>query len=95
MVAGKKAAVNEIDPRKAYEEFYTLRVVGGGISTSIPKTVIERKAKEAGITVEEFINQYGVVMLYDNFTEVDGAFKFVRKDKVNGKNGKGKKGEKA
>lgn len=74
-----------IDTVKAFEETYTLRIVGGGASTSIPKTLIEQKAKELKLTFDEFVEQYSVKMLYGSFEGIDGAFKFVKNEPDNGK----------
>ena len=71
--------MKEIDEINAYEKTYTIRAIGGGFSVSVPKEVVERKAKENGISVEEFKEKFAVKMLYDDFTNVDGAFKFVKK----------------
>jgi len=72
--------IRKIRNGEVYEDTYTLRVVGGGISTSIPKKVVERKARELGISVEEFIRDYEVQILYDDFKEIDGVFRFVKKE---------------
>lgn len=72
--------IRKIRNGEVYEDTYTLRVVGGGISTSIPKKVVERKARELGISVEEFIREYEVQMFYNDFGEIDGAFRFVKKE---------------
>ncbi len=58
-----------INSDSSYEETYTMRVVGGGISTSVSKRVVERQAKEHGITFVEFIRDYEVVVLYDSFKD--------------------------
>ena len=58
-----------INSNSAYEETYRMRIQGGGISTSISKKVVERKARELGITVTEFIRDYEVVVLYDSFKD--------------------------
>lgn len=72
--------IAEINLRKSYERTYTMRSVGGGISTSIPKQIVERKAKEEGISPEEFIESFRVVIFFDDYEEVDGAFRFVKKE---------------
>lgn len=72
----------KIDPKKAYHKHYRLRPIGRGISVSLPKELVERKAREIGISVEELIKNYGVVMMYDDFDKVDGAFAF---EKIGGK----------
>lgn len=65
----KKVEILPIDSNSSYEETYKMRVIGGGISTSVSKRVVERKAKELGITVIEFIRDYEVVVLYDSFKD--------------------------
>lgn len=68
-----------IDLNDAYEYPYTMRVVGGSVGTCIPKNLVERKARQLGITVEEFIKDYEVVMMCNSFKKVDGAFIFRKK----------------
>lgn len=69
--------INGIDEDKTYEDTYTIRSIGGGFSTSVPKKVIERKAKEKGMSPDDFAENHRVKMFYDDFKSVDGAFKFV------------------
>ncbi len=71
---------DKIENNSAYEETYSMRMVGGGISTSVPKIVVKRKAKELGIPIEEFIQNYKVKALFDDFKNIDVAFKFVKKE---------------
>lgn len=71
-----------IDPVKSYQKRYRLRPIGRGISISIPKELVERKARELGITIEELIEKYGVVMMYDNFGNVDAAIIFEKRKKA-------------
>jgi DMSO/TMAO reductase YedYZ molybdopterin-dependent catalytic subunit len=72
--------IENINLRETYENAYTMRCVGGGISTSIPKKIVERKAKELGISVQEFIKDYEIVMMYNSFKVVDGVFIFRKKE---------------
>jgi len=72
--------MEKIDEINAYEKTYTIRAIGGGFSVSVPKEVVERKAKENGISVKKFKDRFAVKMLYDDFPNVDGAFKFVKKE---------------
>ena len=46
-------------------ESYTMRVQGGGISTSVSKKVVEEQAKKLKITVEDFLENYVVVIRYE------------------------------
>lgn len=58
----------------AYTKIYRLRVTGRDgrtIETSIPKAVVERGAKKAELSVEEFLKSYRAEWLYDDF---GGAF---------------------
>lgn len=71
-----------IDVMDSYDETYTMRTVGGGISTSIPKKIVKRKARSLGISIEDFVEKYRVQMFFDDFDSVDGAFKFVKKEEV-------------
>ncbi len=72
--------MENINTDKAYEETYSIRAIGGGFSVSVPKKVVERKAKENGMSVENFKEKFAVKMFYDDFKDVDGAFKFVKKE---------------
>jgi len=79
-----------IDLKSSYHEKYTVREVGGGVSTSIPKQIVERKMRELGLNPDseedfkEFREKYCVLMIFDDFGRVDGAFRFVRKDESGG-----------
>lgn len=82
-MAGKipKTVERKIDRGEVYQDTYTLRAVGGGYSTSVPKRIVERKARELKVSVEDFIKNYEVVMMYNEFDDIDGAFKFQKKEK--------------
>jgi len=71
---------DKIASGRIYQETYTIRTVGRGISTSIPKAVVERKARELGIPVEKFLKEYAVEVYFDEFGEFDLAYKFVKKE---------------
>jgi len=68
-----------VDTKKAYENTYSIRAIGGGFSVSVPKEVVRRKAKEKGMSEEEFKDKFAIRVFYDDFGEIDGAFKFVEK----------------
>lgn len=72
--------LEKIDIKKTYADTYTMRKVGGSITTTVPKKVVERKAKELGISVEELIENYVVTMLYNSFKDIDCAFIFEKKE---------------
>lgn len=76
-----KTVLRKIEDGKIYQDAYTLRVVGGGYSTSVPKRVVERKARELKISVEKFVETYEVIMMYDEFGgDIDGVFKFQKRE---------------
>ncbi len=75
--------MSDIDTEKSYESTYTIRAIGGGFSVSVPKKVVERKAKEKNLSVKKFREKYAVKIFYDDFSEIDGAFKFVKKEADN------------
>ena len=61
-------------PVSAYKKPYKLRTVGKketSYEVSFPPEVIERKARELGLTPGEFIEQYRAVAYYNAF---DGVF---------------------
>lgn len=62
---------------KGYKKEYKVRTVGqakGSYEVTFPAEVLERKAREAGLTPEEFIDQYIAVAYYDAFDGV--VYKF-------------------
>lgn len=66
--------VIKADPAGTYKKRYRMNITGkdGATTTvAIPPEVIDRKAEEAGLTVEEFIKRFRVVAHFDNF---DGVF---------------------
>ena len=75
-----KSETEKIEKGQVYEETYTMRIVGGGISTSIPKIVVEKKARELGIPVKRFIEEYEVVAIFNDFKSFDLAYKFKKRE---------------
>lgn len=69
-----------INTQRAYEDTYKMQTVGGSIRANVPKKLVERKAKEVGLEVEDFIERYKVRMFYDDYKDVDGVFKFVKEE---------------
>lgn len=72
----------KIENGAVYEDTYTMRQIGGGFSISIPKRVVERKAREHGYgdDVDSFMGDFRVKAMYDNFTNIDVGYKFIRKE---------------
>jgi len=76
-----------INPNNSYHKRYRVREIGGAFSISIPKEMVERKMREEGLDpdneadFEEFRKKYRVLMMFDSFGELDGAFKFVEVEK--------------
>ena len=68
----------KIDIDKSYQKRYRMRSIGGGIVTTVPMIIVHRKARELGITVEEFTKKYCVVMMFNDFGKADGAFIFEK-----------------
>ncbi len=65
-----------------YKKSYKMRQIVKGrkyISVAIPYEVVERQATIAGLTVEEFLEQYIAVAEYNNFEGIRYTF-----EKVNG-----------
>ena len=66
-----------------YRKEYRMRRVGKeGVETTIPKLVIERAARKVGLPTEDFISQFKVVHLFNNFTDFDAAYRFIRDEKT-------------
>lgn len=66
--------------RKRYK-MWTLRRGGKEIRTvvsTIPYEVVEREAREAGLSVSDFLDQYDAEFLYDGFAGLH--IQFVRRD---------------
>ena len=57
----------------AYRKPYKMRALGEkglNIVVSIPRVVIEREARQAELTIEEFLEQYRGVAYYNSFDGV-------------------------
>ena len=65
------------------KKYYKIRAVGdGGFEISVPRELVERAAARAGMEINKFLETHRVAILYDNFEDVDGAFRFeVPKEK--------------
>lgn len=64
----------ELDVSGAYKKSYRMNIVGkdGATTTvAIPPEVIDLKAREAGLTPDEFTKRYQMIAHYNNF---DGVF---------------------
>lgn len=81
MVKDLKESERKVSEGLVYEETYSLTKVGGSNMVAIPKPVVRRKAKELGLTVEELKEKYAVIAFFDQFEEIDLAYKFVEKEK--------------
>ena len=56
----------------AYSKTYKMRIVGEvSVEVTLPRAIVEREARKVGLTVVEFIEQYRVEYLFDDF---GGAF---------------------
>ena len=70
--------------KKTYSKTYFMQAVGpdeNTIRTSVPKQVVEREAKQLGLTVEEFLEKYKVQWLFNGFPGVYGMFVPIEKEK--------------
>jgi len=73
-----------IDPTKTFMKSYRLRKAGGTgsktIEVSVPPQLIEREARKNDMTVDEFIENFEAVFLFNG---LDGTFlKFQRREDV-------------
>lgn len=88
MTKGKKYGILVVPKSRTkmkkilYEKGYKMRVVGGGFAGTIPKLVIERAARKAGLSPEEFIKEYRVIHLFNDFPDFDAAYRFEPKEKM-------------
>lgn len=64
-----------------YEETYTMREQGRGISTTVPKNIVRRMARKKDMPIEIFLLTHNVQARYDSFTSIDYGVKFVEKKK--------------
>lgn len=65
------------DYNKALRKYYTIRkpvADGKAAQVTIPWFIIEREARLKGITAEEFIEQYGIECIFDDFPGVHYEF---------------------
>lgn len=66
--------------QNTYQKEYRIRSVGdGGIEISVPKLIVERAARRAGLPLDDFVKNYNVIHLFNDFKEFDAAYKFVPK----------------
>lgn len=75
--------MEKIDTKKAYEDTYKMQEVGGSYRANVPKKLVERKARELDLDIEEFLDEYRVRVFYDNYKDVDAVFKFVEREENN------------
>ena len=69
------------DKHDTYQKEYRIRPVGdGGIEISVPKLIVERAARRAGVSIDDFIKSHNVIHLFNDFKEFDAAYKFVPKE---------------
>jgi hypothetical protein len=54
----------EIDLKQSFQKRFKLRLVGEKIRLRLPTVVLEREARARNISLEEFINRYGVAQYY-------------------------------
>ena len=72
----------KIDPKKSYQKRYRMRSIGGGFVATVPKILVDRKARELEISLKDFIKNYCVVVMFDDFDKVEGMFTFEKIRKV-------------
>ena len=64
-------------PTDAYTRTYIMRTAGRRsrtIEVTVPRDVIVRQARRAGLTVEEYLKQYRAVASFDDFEGVHYHF---------------------
>jgi len=85
VVRGKKSmAVQD-----AYEKYYKIRTTGEdglNIIVSMPRIVIEKEARQKGLTIKQFIGQYHAVAQYNSFEGVRYMFKEKNKKEESNEN---------
>lgn len=77
--------VLKLDPSDSYSKTYRMRQVAPGsksVETFLPGDVVERAAKQRGLTTEQFVDRYAVEFLYDGIE--GGFFRFVEKPRRSG-----------
>jgi hypothetical protein len=62
--------------KELYQKGYKMREAGGGYEVTIPKLVVERGARKAGLSLEDFIKKFRVIHLFNDFPDFDGAYRF-------------------
>ena len=70
--------VLQLNPNDSYSRSYRMRQVAPGsrsVETFLPGDVVERAAKQKGMTTEQFVDVYVVEFLYDGIE--GGFFRFV------------------
>ena len=66
---------------RVYRKDYAVRKIGlSGYQAQIPILVLERAAESAGMSVDEFIKEYRMEHLFNDFTEFNAAYRFVKKN---------------
>lgn len=63
-----------ITPDDAYSKIFKMRAVGKDgqtVEATIPREIVMREARKRGLTLEQFLAQFRVEWLYDDF---GGAF---------------------
>lgn len=70
--------MKKVDLDKTYEKTYKLNYQGRSYRSTLPPEVIKKKAKEVGLSVEEFIENYGVRIHFNAFDAGDMILEFVK-----------------
>ena len=66
-----------------YQKDYKIRIVGdGGIEASIPKVIVERAARKAGLTLEKFVETHRILHLFNDFPDFVAAYRFIPAEKT-------------
>ncbi len=72
--------MSEKSPYAGYRRVYKMRAEGeNGLSirVSMPKDVIDKAARERGLSIADFIKQYRAVATYDSFDGIHYTFERV------------------
>lgn len=67
----------------AYKKEYKVRTIGKkgtAYEVSFPQEVIQRKARELGLTIEDFLEQYRAIAYYNAFDGVFYRFEPIKVD---------------
>lgn len=73
------------DGSDTYKRRYKMRAVGAdglNIVVSIPRVVIEREAEKRNLSVDDFLQKFRAVAMYNNFDGVLYNFEEVKKTKA-------------